>query len=521
MKKSLSFRQMRFKKYGTFAYLGGVVLLALLIAFNALLALLPAKVTKFDVGGTGLSELAEEGDKFLETLDEDVTIYWFMEDGVINTAEIGEWFDLLLTRYEEASDHITVVRVNTTETPEILDLYAAEDYSNHSIVVASARRSMAVDLAEMFTYSSVFINQYLNEGRELELNMEDMDYMRSAIMSQYGVDILNYSVYNHSSIANAKIISAMDYVTSETTPHAYLLTGFGGDTPSEKLVEYLAVLTDKLDELDISTATAVPDDANCIILHAPKTDLTDTQTAVIKAYLGRGGSLLLTTSPDAIENCPNIASITADFGLSAAPGMVTDSATGYFASGTSTDVLTPAVSQSHDMYGIYYNYKVAPRMPRSHAITIASPLPSGVNATSLFTTSSSATRVEIGNVTNTLGKAEKMNVAAHAVKQVADANGVAKTAQLLWFGSTEAFTSETITATENGNAIYIATALGSISPAFTSHYESIPASRLANTVLDSMSIVTVIITIAVLVVIIPFGLLTIGIVIWVKRKRRH
>ncbi len=520
MKKNLSFRQMRFKKYGTLTFMGGIILLVLLTLVNFAAASLPAKVTKFDVAGTGLSELAEESEKFIGALDEDVTIYWFCKDDVVDTSIIGEWFELLLTRYEEASDHITVERVNTTETPEILELYAAEDYTNHSIVVASSRRSMAVDAAELFTYSSTFLNQYIYEA-ETELTMDQMTTMRDAVYAQYGIDIMQYSIYNHSSVANAQIIAAMDYVTRETVPHGYLLTGFGGEEPTEDLIEYLSILTETLGELDISTADAIPEDANCIILHAPQKDLTETQANLIKAYLNRGGSLMLTTSPDTVMNCPNLAGITAEFGLSAAEGMVTDISAGYYASGTSTDVLTPDVNSGHDLYSVLYNYKVKPRMPRAHAITIASSLPTGVNATSVYTTSAAATRVELGHVTNTLGKAEKMNVAVHAVKQVADINGVAKTAQLMWFGSTEAFNAETAKATENANYYYLVFAFATISPEFTSGYESIPGNRVTSQMLDAMSGVTTVVVIAILTVAIPLGLLATGIVIWVKRKRRH
>ncbi len=516
--KNKTMNQKRVKKYGTRAFVGAAVLLAVLIAVNALAACLPASVTRFDVTGRGLSELAPETSKFLGELDEDVTLYWICEGGEIDTALVGDWFDLLLARYAERSDRITVKRVDPKADKAFAEKYGTDDYNNHSVVVESARRFTAVDLSQYYKYSNAYVNSVV--GGEYIMSMEELENMQYYIYYAYeGVDILQYPSYQHACV-NAVLTAALDYVTVESIPHGYVLTGFDGTPMSEDLTEYLAIMTPDLETLDISAVTAIPDDAGCVVLFAPEADLSEAQAATVKAYLDRGGSLVLATSPTTVQSLPNILRLTAEFGLSAAPGLLVDSKSGYYAAGASTDVLTPSVNQSHDVYAVY-EQKVTPRMPQSHAITAAATLPEGVSVLPMFTTSDAATRREIGNVTSTLGEAGKYHVAMTAQRQVALSDGTTTAATLTWFGSADAFNAENAAATEDGNYFYFAFAFASINREFSSTYENIPSVRLTVDSLTGISTPTMIVLIALIAVVIPFGLLTVGIVVWVRRKNRR
>ncbi len=519
MKNTTIFRLNRAGKHGTVTMVASLLLLTAIVLLNVLVGVLPAKVTRFDVAFTGLSDMAEESKKLVGSLKEDVTIYWICEEGVVD-ASLAGWFELLLTRYDEASEHVTVKQVDTATDTAFAEKYETEYYNNNSVVVESARRFTVVDVMELMTYTSAFLNQNLYEGEEVELTMDELAQMRE-MMYAYGVDIMQYQIYNHSSRANAELTAAMDYVVSETLPTTYLLTGFGGTELSEELVENFALLSDGgLKELDLSAATAIPADAGCVILYGPTTDLTEAQTAVLKAYLDRGGSMTLATAPSAVEDCPHLQSLVSDFGLSAELGLVVDNQSGYYASGASTDVLTPAVNQSHEAYVVYEN-QFTPRMPQSHAIKTATSLPTGVSVTPLFTTSTSATRRELANVENILGEAGKMNVAVTAYRQMVNDNGTYSVASLTWFGSTEAFTDENAELTSDGNHLYLAVATSAIAGEFSSPYDAITGVRLSVGALDYMGGALSIILIALVVLVIPGGLLATGIVIWVKRKKRR
>ncbi len=523
MNQSSLFRMKRAGKLGTYTFVGGIILLAILIALNAVMAILPAKITRFDTTGEGLTELAPRSEELLAALDEDVTVYWLCEGGVVDQTIVGDWFDLLLTRYDEASRHLAVKIIDTATDTAFVEKYGVDGYNNHSLVVESAKRTTVVDVSEMYSYSNALVNQLA--GEEMVMTYEELQNMQYYVYYSQGQDITLYQTYQHSR-ANAEIAAAIDYVTLDTVPHAYLLTGFAGEAPTEDFKKYLAQMTEGLDMLDISQVTAIPEDANCLVLYAPTADLSDVQTALITGYLGRGGSLLLATSPAYIENCPNLQSIAATFGLSAAPGLVTDSQSGYYVAGTSTDVLTPKVNTSHEVGSQIatmqqqFQVSIQHRMPQSHAIQKAETLPTGVTVTDLFTTSAMGNRVQYGNVGQVLGTPGALTVATTATRSVATADGTTATAKLTWFGSTEAFSADVAKAISDGNYYYAAMSLATISEPYTSPYEGISAIRLTTDPL-AVTIAPFIILSVCMVIVIPFGLLTAGLVIWSRRKRRH
>ncbi len=518
MKQNTSLRRQRFKTYGTASFVGGVLLLACLVVLNAVCALLPAKVTKFDTTGLGISDMSAESDKLVDGLETDVTIYWLCEGDTIDTDIVGHWFDLLLTRYDEASDRIKVERIDTTKETAFLETYGLKQGSfvNHSFIVESEYRYALVEIGEIYRFSNDYINSSM--GGEYIITMEELENMRNTVYYYYGEDILGYQTYQYTA-ANAELASAIDYVSREIIPHGYLLTGFEGAEMAEDLRELLVDMTERLDELDISKVTEIPDDANCLILHSPTADLTEAQAAMLKAYINRGGSLILNTSPATVQNCPNLLSVTAEFGLSALPGMVTDSAQGYYASGTSADVLTPKINTSHDL-SLVAQYGYSMQMPASHAIKTADDLSSDIRVTPIYSTSKSAMRVEVGNVGNTLGSAGAMDVAVSAEKLVTTPDGATATAGLAWFGSVDAFNAEYITKSENGNSLYYSFAFDFVSGEFVSPYSTIEPAQLTS---DALTVGTVpaVILIAAVVVVIPVLLLVVGIVIWVKRRNRR
>jgi ABC-2 type transport system permease protein len=75
MSNSALFRMKRSVKIGTYTFITGVILLALLIVANLLVGVLPAKITRFDTSGLGLTEISDETEKFVSGMDEDVTIF--------------------------------------------------------------------------------------------------------------------------------------------------------------------------------------------------------------------------------------------------------------------------------------------------------------------------------------------------------------------------------------------------------------------------------------------------------------
>ena len=301
-------------------------------------------------------------------------------------------------------------------------------------------------------------------------------------------------------------------------PHGYLLTGHGDTVPSEILAELMDSMGMDVQELNLQVAQSVPEDANCLILFDPQSDLSAHEAGLIRDYVQLGGSLMLTTSPETIEACPNIQSVTALFGLSAAPGLVEEGDTSYISGSRFT--LVPTVSTQHGATAYVSSSGYKTQMPNSHAIAVAETLPAGVTVTPLFTTSDKANRVSVADTSVTLGTAGKLHVAVAATKSITRDDGTADTAHLTWYGSAEAFTDKYAEATSGGNYYYFGATVSFMSESFYSAYEALASVSLSGEYLSGLNQASVVGIGVAAVLLIPLGLLVTGVVIWVRRKRR-
>ncbi len=529
MKNKTVFRMKRSAKIGTYSFVMGAVVLALLIVANLLVGALPAKITRLDISDTGMTEISDETAKFVAGMEEDVTIYWLCEDGVED-----EQFRLLLTRYEEAGKHVKVKIVDPLENPGFTARYTTATLTPYSFIVESERRHTVLDFMDVYYYTNTLFAaayqmypQYIPQDllrpmswASLESACEQYGTAIAYMMAQQGVNVQDVSTYNtlHSFCGEAKITAALDYVTKEYIPHGYLLTGHGDAIPSETLSELMDSMGMDVQELNLQVVQSVPADANCLILFAPKNDISAHEATLIKDYLNGGGSLMLTTAPETIEACPNIQSVTALFGLTAAPGVVEEGDASFISGSRFT--LVPSVSNQHSATAYVSSGKYIAQMHNSHAITVAETLPAGVTATPLFTTSDKANRVSVADTSVTLGTAGKLHVAVAATKSITNGDGTADTAHITWYGSTEAFTDKYAEATSGGNYYYFGATVSFMSESFRSAYEALASVNLSGEYLSGLTQASVVGIGVATVIVLPLGLLVTGIVIWMKRKRR-
>ncbi len=489
----------------------GSAVLAVVIAANVLLPFLPIALTQHDTDKTSLVGIPQETEQFLDGLEEDVTIFWLCTDNVVEDTLLGEWFVRLLERYADESEHLTVKRITDAE-----EVASFEEYGvyNYDMVITSERRTTVLGSGELFGYSSTYINQLVYDGEEMVFSAEEMGDWIDLLLSYYPEEEENIqmSIYVPTCTANAALTAALDYVTAESTPRPYLLTGFAGsDLPSGLRSELNAYDPETLTEVDISTVDAIPADAGCVILHAPTSDLGERETQILSEYLSSGGSLLLTTSPETwADSCPNLQSLLTPYGLTALSGIVFDSDEDFYVSSTST--LVPTVNQSHSLYNLY-SYDSAHRMPWSHAIEISS----DANAISIFSTSDSAIRKTAGGLAGeVLGNKSQYSVAAHAVRDLGDG----ASSQVIWFGSASAFADSTA-GKATVNYLYYIDSIELLRGEYDSAYlSSVPSVSLLTEPMDEMSKAGEVVFVVALTVLIPLATLALGTVVWFRRRRR-
>lgn len=514
MSNNALFRMKRSVKIGTYSFVMGVVVLAVLLVANLLVGALPAKVTRFSLTDQSISDISDETVKFVSEMKEDVTIYWLCEGGTVD-----EELELFFTRYVEAGKHIKLEVVDPLTSPTFTAQYTEDTLTDYSIIVESARRHTVVDFMDMYYYSNSLFAEYMGLTSPLTIGqLTSLTEQYSDMFLQYmQVDVSQYTGI-HSFCGEARLTSALDFVTKEEIPHAYVLTGHGDTAHSETLAGLLTSMNMDIEELNLQIASKVPTDANCLILFSPKSDISTHEATLIKEYLNAGGSLMLTTSPELVASCPNIMSLGEVFGLSAAEGLVQEGDTGFISGSQYT--LVPTVNTEHTATSYVSSGSYKPQMPQCHAITVAETLPAGVTVTPLFTTSEKANRVSVADTSVTLGEAGKLHVAVAASKSITTANGTTVTADMTWYGSTAAFTDAMAETTSGGNYYYYGATLGVMSESFSSAYEALSSVVFTSEYLTGLTNLSFVLIGVITVLLIPALLLGTGIVIWVVRKRR-
>ncbi|MFR2156473.1 MAG: Gldg family protein [Evtepia gabavorous] len=84
------------------------------------------------------------------------------------------------------------------------------------------------------------------------------------------------------------LTSAIDYVIRDTLPKLYTLTGHGESALSASFQSAVEKQNMELEELSLLTAEEVPEDADCLLICGPESDLSQEEKEAILATPGGG-----------------------------------------------------------------------------------------------------------------------------------------------------------------------------------------------------------------------------------------
>lgn len=334
-------------KGGTYSLAISVIVLAILIVVNIMANVLPATLTKLDISSSKLYSITSNTKVVVNSLEKDVTIYWIvqsdMEDSVI---------EHLLAKYDSLSEHISVVKKN----PDMYPTFAAQ-YTDGT----TANNDLVVECGEKYRYIS-YSEMYLSE-----------------------VDYTTYSeVYSFD--GEGAITSAIDYVVSEELPQVYVLEGHGEAELSAEMAEQIEKENIELVQFSLLNADEISKEADCILINAPSSDISEEEKTMLADYVAGGGKLMVMAGPVEEGELPNLTGLLADYGVEAAEGIVVEGDRSYYAFQT-PHIMLPEV-QSHKITDplIESNYYVI--MPIAQGLTVGSTGKGTV--TELLSTSASA-----------------------------------------------------------------------------------------------------------------------------------
>lgn len=350
---------------GSFSATMILIAVAIVIVLNLIVSKIPSKYRELDISSNKLYTLDEQSKELAKRLDMDVNIY------VLANESVGDSYPelvRLLENYEDVTDKIKV----TWKDPNLYPTFATkyEATGTTVLVVESEKRYQLIDRSDLYTIT----------------NQEEVYYGETA----------EYDFNGESLLANA-----MNYVTTDNIPKLYTLSGHGETEFDDTLQEYIQNANITLEEMNLSTGTGVPEDASCIAIVAPKSDLNDTEIKAITKYLDAGGNAMIFTG-ETNKELTNFDALLEQYGVTVEKGIVYEADSRHVITDSPTYIV-PDV-ETHDANSIVNENNGYILMADSKSIAETENHKDNITVTSLFSATESSYRKENVADSKSIGK---------------------------------------------------------------------------------------------------------------------
>ena len=270
-------------KNGSYSVVLSVIFVVIIVVVNLIVDAFPSTYTEIDVSDQQLFSIGDQTKDFLKELDKDVTIYQIAQSG-----SEDEVVSKLLQKYEEASDHIKVETKDPVVNPKFTSEYTDEEVSSNSLIVVCGDRSKVVD------YNNIY---------------------------ESSMDYTTYSYTTSGFDGEGQITSAISYVTSDNLPVLYTLDGHGEKSLDSTLQEDIEKANMEIKSLNLLTEESVPEDADCLMINSPSTDISEDERDAIIEYLENGGKAMI-FSDYTEESMDNFDAVLENYGVERVDGIV-------------------------------------------------------------------------------------------------------------------------------------------------------------------------------------------------------
>lgn len=287
MEQNNKMKNLKNRKFTAYAAILAALALAVSIPLNLLASRLDIT---WDMTPTKMYELTDTTRNFLEKVDKPVDFYFLLDMDLL-AADTGS-MALYHALEEYASyDNINLIAFEPDEDPELTKQLQEDGYrlSRGDIVIRCEGRSKHIAGTSMYStfYSTT------DSGEQI-------------------TDSAYFSGENY-------ITGAIDAVVSGRDTVVYFLNGHGEKVPEKEYSTLISNLVNRnysVEELTLSIADRVPEDAALVILAAPQSDLSNDEKRKLDDYLDNGGNVCFWMSPNPDEiRYRNIEMIMESFGI--------------------------------------------------------------------------------------------------------------------------------------------------------------------------------------------------------------
>lgn len=464
-------------KNGSYSMIMTVVFVAVVVVINMIVGEIPSRYTQIDVSDSGLYSIGKETKKVLKELDKDVTIYQIAQSGYED-----ENISSLLNRYKDESKHINVEVKDPVVNPKFVSDYTNEQISANSLIIESGEKSKIINYNDMYESS------------------------------------LDYNTYSYQTTGfdgEGQITSAIGYVTSENLPVLYTLEGHGEKSLSTDMKDSIEKANIDVQELNLLTEESVPEDADCLMVLSPTTDISSAEKDAVLKYLENGGKAIIFSDYTEAE-LKNFDAILENYGVKCAEGLVFEGDAQHYAMQMPYYLVPDVKSTEASSEAAASDYLTL--APFAQGIQKLDDVRDTVKIESILTTSDSAyskTNMNSSQIEKEEGDVDgPFDIGVSITESLADG----KETQIVYYSTANIIDSQINQMVSGGNQQLVIESLKWLANAEESASVSIPSKSLQVASLSLTEYDTSFWKIWV-IGIIPGVFLVLGFVIWFKRRR--
>ncbi len=270
-----------------------IVMIAVVVAANMAALQIPDNIREADVTAQNLYSLSDDTKSVVEGISDDITLYFFAQEGDTEAKTKDETVEKLLKNYAGLNDHISLEYIDPVLNPQF-----AKKYTDDSI-----------------GYSSVIVVNNTN-GKSKVVNYDDM-FETSIDYTTYQSTVTGYDT-------EGEITYALQYVClpEEDMMTAYQITGHNEIAFTESFSDVITKNNMVIKDLSLLTAETVPDDCELLIINSPVTDLSADEADKIIDYLNSGKNALIITYYKTTGKMENLNKVLAVYGVTAEDGVI-------------------------------------------------------------------------------------------------------------------------------------------------------------------------------------------------------
>lgn len=279
-----------------------LIIVTVFIAINVIMHKL--ELTPIDFSQEKLYTLTDESKEKVKNIDKDVNIYFVgYTDNNVNLD--------LAKQYNKANEKIKVEAVDINNRPDLAEKYGIEN-GTEGIIIECGNKSKVLTENDLVTYDT--------------------------------------STFETISIAEEKLTSSIQSVTTDKVPKVYFLEGYS-EFSLNKNMNYLNVyLGNEINEvktLNLLSVGSVPEDCDTLVITSPNKDFDDVTTNAILNYIKSGKNILwLNSAVTTQKEMTNVNKVLAEYGVKPFEvGIIRETDTSKMLTG-SPDLIIPEIQSS-------------------------------------------------------------------------------------------------------------------------------------------------------------------------------